>query len=321
LKASVVVPLFQKAPYVRRCLESVAAQTMADFEVLVIDDGSTDGGGDVVTALGDPRFRLIPQENAGESAARNRGLLEARSRWVAFLDADDEWRPTFLEATLAQSEAHPGVVGVFTNVLDGTHQRPLLQPRPEGVVDDYFALVLEDQIGMTSMGTLARRDALLACGGFRAGRTIHEVGEDQDAFARLAWTGTVAYVPATLAIYHSEIPHGSTSRAREGRPEMPPRVLSYRELRASGRIPESLARSSRALCDHLLRDHAAASINFGCRAQALRTLAFECGPSAMRGWRFWSLLLRALLPVRAHARLRARFARPKARHEARLASG
>jgi hypothetical protein len=291
----------------------VSSQTVTAFEAIVVDDGSTDGGGDAVLALRDPRFRLIRQRNAGESAARNRGLSEATNAWVAFLDADDEWRPEFLQRTLAQTRTHEGLVGVFTNVYDASLRRTLLRESGEGVVPDYFQLVLENQLGMTSMGTLARRESLLACGGFKEGRTVDEVGEDQDAFARLAWTGAVAYVPDPLAVYHPGDPQGSTARARRGRPQMPPRVSSYREFRRSGRIDRSVASSSARLCEHLLLDHAAALINFGCRRDAARTLAGEFDLAVLRRFRYWSLLLRLTLPTRLHNRLRrAHLSRTKA---------
>ena len=97
MRVSVIIPLYNKAPYVRRALASVAAQTFTDFEVIVVDDGSTDSGAREVESFTDSRVRLIYQANAGPGAARNRGIAEARGQLLAFLDADDEWLPGYLE--------------------------------------------------------------------------------------------------------------------------------------------------------------------------------------------------------------------------------
>lgn len=111
-RVSVVVPLYNKASYVVRSLESVAAQTLRDFEVIVVDDGSTDGGAEVATAAFDSRFRLIRQTNAGPGAARNRGLREAGAPYVGFLDADDRWSPEFLAENVAILERFPSAAAV-----------------------------------------------------------------------------------------------------------------------------------------------------------------------------------------------------------------
>src|ERR1035441_8596585 len=100
MSISVVIPLYNKAPYVGRALSSVFRQTIQDFECIVVDDGSTDGGGDLVEKMSDPRLRLVRQANGGVSRARNQGINLARHPLIAFLDADDEWLPGFLEANL-----------------------------------------------------------------------------------------------------------------------------------------------------------------------------------------------------------------------------
>src|SRR4051812_40525859 len=96
-RVSVVIPLYQKANTVERTLRSVLNQRLSEFEAIVVDDGSTDGGAEVAARAGDPRIRIISQANAGPGAARNRGTSEAAAPLVAYLDADDTWDASYLE--------------------------------------------------------------------------------------------------------------------------------------------------------------------------------------------------------------------------------
>jgi glycosyltransferase involved in cell wall biosynthesis len=105
---SVVVPLYNKRATIRRTVESILAQTYADFELLIIDDGSTDGGPDLIEQeYMDTRLRVIRQENAGPAAARNHGAEVARGDLITFLDADDEWRAEMLERAVTILSTHP----------------------------------------------------------------------------------------------------------------------------------------------------------------------------------------------------------------------
>ncbi|HMA53239.1 MAG TPA: glycosyltransferase family A protein, partial [Acidobacteriota bacterium] len=107
-RVTVVIPLYNKAPYIAAAVRSVLAQTFTDFEVIVVDDGSLDDGAEVVDRFDDPRLRLVRQENQGESAARNKGVTLAASELLAFLDADDEWTPSHLEVLLRLADRFPG---------------------------------------------------------------------------------------------------------------------------------------------------------------------------------------------------------------------
>ena len=97
---SIIIPVYNVAPYLRECLDSVLAQTFTDWEAICVDDGSTDGSGSILDeyAARDSRFRIIHQPNAGVSAARNKGLDVAKGEWVAFLDGDDIWEKSWLNA-------------------------------------------------------------------------------------------------------------------------------------------------------------------------------------------------------------------------------
>ncbi|MDE3115120.1 MAG: glycosyltransferase family 2 protein, partial [Pseudomonadota bacterium] len=94
---SVVIPVYNRAELLRSALESVRAQSCQDFEIVVVDDGSTDDPAKTVAAFADPRIRCVRQNNRGASAARNRGIALARGRFVAFLDSDDCFLPHHLE--------------------------------------------------------------------------------------------------------------------------------------------------------------------------------------------------------------------------------
>ncbi|MBQ8704676.1 MAG: glycosyltransferase family 2 protein [Bacteroidales bacterium] len=109
---SIIIPLYNKAPYVRKAVESVVGQIFTDWELIVVDDGSTDGSSDIAASIHDDRIKLIRQGNAGVGAARNRGVAESVAPYLCFLDADDWWEPTFLEEMAGLIERHPGA-GIY----------------------------------------------------------------------------------------------------------------------------------------------------------------------------------------------------------------
>jgi len=113
---SVIVPLYNKEPFVERCLDSVLSQTYGDFELLVIDDGSTDGSRKRVLEREDPRIRLIAKPNGGVSSARNLGMREAKGEYVAFLDADDAWYAGHLEVLVQGADRYPDAA-ILSNTL------------------------------------------------------------------------------------------------------------------------------------------------------------------------------------------------------------
>jgi glycosyltransferase involved in cell wall biosynthesis len=115
-RVSVVLPTYNRASTLRRAVESVLAQSWSDFELIVVDDGSTDGSADGLESL-DPRISVVRRENGGVAAARNSGLLEAGGDLIAFIDSDDEWRPYFLALACAFFDAFPGEDLFSTEIL------------------------------------------------------------------------------------------------------------------------------------------------------------------------------------------------------------
>lgn len=172
LKFTAVIPLYNKAGEIHRALTSVLCQQPAPDEVIVVDDGSTDGGDAVAHGIQDPRVRLVRQRNRGEGAARNRGALLARHSLVAFCDADDEWLPGFTEAILRLAQRFPECDVYATGYLirerggRDIHPRHSAVPTVEGIIPDYFRTASRSDTPLTSSSVAVRRTSLLAVGGF-----------------------------------------------------------------------------------------------------------------------------------------------------------
>jgi glycosyltransferase involved in cell wall biosynthesis len=200
---SVVVPLYNKRPYVLRCLDSIRRQSMAGFEAIVVDDGSSDGGGSVVSQVSDQRFRLVAQANRGASAARNRGIAESHADLIAFLDADDEWDPAFLEGILALAHRYPES-GLFASGFRRCYGglRPDRETTISGssaqLVTDYFRCACEGDL-VTSSSVAVRKAVFAQIGAFPEGA---QLGEDRDMWARIALRYPIGYDNRILATYH-----------------------------------------------------------------------------------------------------------------------
>ena len=123
---SVIMPLYNKAPYVRKAVESVVGQTYVDWEMIIVDDCSTDGSAAIVEQFTDPRIRIVRLErNGGVGAARNRGVVESSTPLICFLDADDWWEPTFLEEIEGLIERYPnaGIYGTGYYIVKNGEKR------------------------------------------------------------------------------------------------------------------------------------------------------------------------------------------------------
>ena len=204
---SVVIPLYNKEKDVRRAIASAFAQTYPPAEIIVVDDGSTDRGADVVESLGDAHIRLERQPNAGVSAARNRGIAMASSELIAFLDADDEWMPDHLETIVHLCRTFPECQVFATSYMlrfdSHKHERlPIFRGIPyepwEGVLEDYFGLAASSDPPLWSSAVAATRTALQTIDGFPIG--IPQ-GEDLLTWARLAMRYKVAFCSKPSAVF------------------------------------------------------------------------------------------------------------------------
>lgn len=200
---SIVIPLYNKEKYIRHTIESVLRQSHALFELIVVDDGSTDNSAELVLGFDDRRVRLIAQPNAGESAARNAGILAARHEYIAFLDGDDRWDPGHL-GKLAQLIADFPQAGLYCMKYrfieqDGeTVHANWAMVEKRGYVERYFRSVARgDQIATASSACIPK-SVFVQVGLFSVGDRL---GADQDMWARIAVEHPVAADPDPTAIY------------------------------------------------------------------------------------------------------------------------
>ncbi len=204
-KISVIIPLFNMGHYISDALNSVLSQTIQDFEIIVVNDGSTDDGAKIVQTFDDPRITLINQYNKGESAARNQGVRYAKADIIAFLDADDQWRPYFLETILTLSEKYPqagvfatGIVEIIDNKEVVHRYYSIPNNGYEGIVPDFFkSTVLGDRF-ITCSSVALKKTVFIDASGFKEGNAW---GSDADLWARIALRYPVAFNSKICSFY------------------------------------------------------------------------------------------------------------------------
>jgi glycosyltransferase involved in cell wall biosynthesis len=273
-RVSVVIPLYQKAAIVADTLGSALNQTFEDFEVIVVDDGSTDGGAEIVAAMGDSRVRIIRQRNQGSSAARNAGILDARAEWIAFLDADDLWAAGHLEDLVAAA-AIGDAVAVFSNYVLASRRRPVIPLRiPSQRVRDFFAFALAAYgYPMHPSATLAQRTALIGAGLFPVGKAV---GEDTDMWGRLAFRGAFRYVAAPSAVYRDGQPASTLARHVRRAPPPPPFAETLARLAREGKVPRHCVASAWRYENFLMLEYARQLLDAGDSARAREVLLQRC---------------------------------------------
>ncbi len=170
---SIVVPAHDVAPYVAQTVDSIARQSFADWELIVVDDGSTDGTGAILKRLasqlaaGGQAMTLVAQTNTGAAAARNAGLRRARGRYVVFVDADDRVHPDLLARLVAQLDAEPTLDAVFPryDYIDAAGRRLGFTSRPPKARFDMGDILRRNPMH-SATGVMVRRSATQAAGFF-----------------------------------------------------------------------------------------------------------------------------------------------------------
>jgi GT2 family glycosyltransferase len=232
---SIVVPTYNRAGFLPAAIDSVRAQSFADWELIVVDDGSTDGTVENFASLsrGDPRIRLVQNRGArGPAGARNAGLAQCRALWVAFLDSDDLWQPEKLDRFMAAAAANPEAVLIGSNywIVDqaaGTRQTMLefiartmmpwwkaeaavaaivpcnlIESRPAILAqrDVMISTAIAEFLWVHTSSAMVRLDAARKLGGFN--ETLSQT-EDIELWLDLAEIGPVVFIPEALATYET----------------------------------------------------------------------------------------------------------------------
>ncbi|MEI6067645.1 MAG: glycosyltransferase [Methylococcaceae bacterium] len=203
---SVVIPTYNRSAFVSEAIDSVLSQTFTDYELIVVDDGSTDNTKETLKQYGD-KINYIFQENSGVSAARNTGIKNSTGQWLAFLDSDDEWMPEYLatqmEAIRRSTEICMQTTDCFTIRRERTYFE-MNQVIVEFKEQDY--LLLTDPFrfivthGPWQVGsTIFRRDAITKAGLFDTGLNLNE---DFDLMARVALQGCFGLIRDVLVVMY-----------------------------------------------------------------------------------------------------------------------
>lgn len=205
-RISVVVPLYNKARHIGATIASVLVQSYAGFELVVIDDGSTDGGDEIVAAIDDPRLRLVRQQNAGVSVARNRGVEESRGEYVAFLDADDEWMPWHLDELIGLTDEFPGrgLYSVAHEIVQGDivyYPSTGVAKGFRGGVDDVAGTFARGLALVNSSTACVSREAFVRSGGFPVGV---KRGEDVYLWLKIGMSEGLAHSARVCARYNRD---------------------------------------------------------------------------------------------------------------------
>ena len=210
-EVSVILPAYNEAEVIDRAIESVRTQTLEDFELIVVDDCSDDGTVDIASSYEDSRIEVVEHSNnRGGGAARNTGIMNAEGRYLAFLDADDEWYERKLEVQhehlSSMGDSH---VGVYCAVHDTNNRGPIASAVYERVFDtstppdeggsELIPYVLSREFGVGSSTLFIRADTVRQMGGFDSEFDRHQ---DVEFVIRLLKTGKLAYVDEKLMINH-----------------------------------------------------------------------------------------------------------------------
>ena len=226
IRFSIIIPLYNKANFVRKSIDSVLNQTYKDFEIIVVNDGSTDNSLSVVNEINDDRIRVFSKENEGVAIARNFGIEKSQNEYIAFLDADDLWLPDFLETIIEMIGQYPhaGVFATGSTSIDrmGNKIELVNNSLTKGTVlfiDNYCKALINKEMAHIWTGAIcAKRELFDSIGGFREGI---KRGEDLDMWLRLSLVSPVVWKNEAKAIYYTVTENNATQNYSSYKDDFP----------------------------------------------------------------------------------------------------
>lgn len=221
-KISVIVPVYKVEKYLPECIESVLAQTFTDFEFILVDDGSPDNSGKICDdyAARDSRIRVFHKENGGVSSARNLGVRQARSEYIAFLDSDDWWKPEFLEKMFALAQKYPQAgccccwMTFSTQAGESISGCLLNRVRGDMCLIDMLSYSAEKgHFPIWTGAVLLKKNILTEIGGFDENLMA---SEDYKVWFEFVLRAPVAYLNDAFAYYRKDVPAENKPRWTSG---------------------------------------------------------------------------------------------------------
>lgn len=302
MSVSVVIPLYNKRPYIKRALNSVLSQTTPPREIIVIDDGSTDGSGEVVKTFTAPSLVLVRQENRGESGARNRGIQLAQGKIIALLDADDAWEPDFLATILRLKRKFPaaGAWATAYRVISpqGALRTPELAVLPddveEGLINNYFKHGLAFPVKASAVAV--PKQVLQRIGGFQVGEPK---GADVDVWLKIALRFPLAFSRQYQATYFENVVNRRVSVRWRQEPAV---SRTARQAIDAGIVPSEQVQDLRNYASHFQVAAARDCLVLGHRQTARQLLEYARGTEVLAP-KWWFYRLMAALPEAAGPRL------------------
>ena len=217
---SIVIPLYNKETYILQTVQMVLQQTFSDFELLIVDDGSTDQSIQKISGIVDHRIKIVSKKNGGVSSARNCGIKNAKYDYIAFLDADDTWNDVYLETMAMLIKDFPDAEVFASNFefVYSNSRKPATKDISRGYIDNYFKYASKADI-IHSSSVIVKKSGFEKAGLFD---TRMSRGEDMDLWARLATQCIIAYSDKINSTYVIGNENSSISSITE-----PSKIFAY----------------------------------------------------------------------------------------------